>query len=95
MFQQTPNYITTLVFVLGPGAWQGGAAQAPETPLALEPDVPDAPTKERGAPPSRPVRLPEERYGQASIFRVFDRVAYALVMDPSRSVNTMALAQNP
>ena len=31
-------------------------------------------------------RLPEERYGTAFIFRVFDRVSYALVMNASRSV---------
>ena len=87
-----PKYITTLVFVLGPGAWQGGVTQAPETPLVLKPDAPEALTKEHGAPP---LRLSDERYRLASTCRVFDRVAYALVMDPSRSVNTMALAQNP
>ena len=92
MSYQMPKCITTLVFVLGPGAWQGGVAQAPETPLALKPDAPEASTKERGAPP---LRLSDERYSLASTCRVFDRVAYSLVMDPSRRVNTMALAQNP
>lgn len=92
MSYQMPKCITTLVFVLGPGAWQGGVAQAPETPLALKPDAPEASTKERGAPP---LRLPDERHRLASICRVFDRVACALEMDPSRPVNTMALAQNP
>jgi LysM repeat protein len=34
-----------------------------------------------------PVRTPDQRYGLAFVFRVFDRVSYALVMNTSRSVN--------
>jgi hypothetical protein len=39
--------------------------------------------------------LPDERYGLAFVFRVFDRVSYALVMKISRPVNTLDLVQNP
>ena len=39
--------------------------------------------------------LPDERYGLAFVFRVFDRVSYALVMNISRPVNTLDLVQNP
>jgi len=39
--------------------------------------------------------LPNERYGIAFVFRVFDRVSYALVMTISRPVNRLDLVQNP
>ena len=39
--------------------------------------------------------LPDERYGTAFVFRVFDRVSYALVMDIAKPVNTKDLVQNP
>jgi hypothetical protein len=39
--------------------------------------------------------LPNERYGLAFVFRVFDRVSYALVMNISKPVNTQDLVQNP
>lgn len=39
--------------------------------------------------------LPDERYGLAFVFRVFDRVSYALVMNISRPVNALDLVQNP
>lgn len=39
--------------------------------------------------------VPEERYGLAFIFRVFDRVAYALVVDSSKSVIVGDSARNP
>ena len=32
------------------------------------------------------IRLPDERYGFAYVFRVFDSVSYALIMDSSRPV---------
>ena len=46
----------------------------------------------KGAPP---VTLPNERYGTSFVFRVFDRVSYALVMKISRPVSTLDLVQNP
>ncbi|HTQ76767.1 MAG TPA: LysM domain-containing protein [Burkholderiales bacterium] len=39
--------------------------------------------------------LPDERYGLAFVFRVFDKVSYALVMNVSRPVNKLDLVQNP
>ena len=42
-----------------------------------------------------PLTLPNERYGIAFVFRVFDRVSYALVMNISKPVNKLDLVQNP
>ncbi len=42
-----------------------------------------------------PLTLPNERYGLAFVFRVFDRVSYALVMNITKPVNTKDLVQNP
>ena len=39
--------------------------------------------------------VPEERYGLAFVFRVFDRVAYALVVDASKAVLMGDAARNP
>ena len=39
--------------------------------------------------------LPDERIGLAFVFRVFDRVSYALVMNVSKPVNILDLVQNP
>ncbi len=41
------------------------------------------------------LKLPNERYGLAMVFRVFDRVSYALVVQASRPVNLNDVAQNP
>lgn len=43
--------------------------------------------------PSPP--LPEERYGLMMIFRVFDRAAYALVLNSTRPVHVFDTAKNP
>jgi hypothetical protein len=48
---------------------------------------------ERGS--DKPLALPSDRYGLAFVFRVFDRVSYALVMNVTRPVNTLDLVQNP
>ena len=42
-----------------------------------------------------PLTLPNERYGLAFVFRVFDRVSYALVMNISKPVKVQDLVQNP
>jgi hypothetical protein len=42
-----------------------------------------------------PLTLPNERYGVALVFRVFDRVSYALVMNVSKPVFKLDLVQNP
>ena len=39
--------------------------------------------------------LPDERYGLTMIFRVFDRVSYALVMNANKPVNVLDIATNP
>jgi len=49
---------------------------------------------ERGSTPGT-LTLPNDRYGLAFVFRVFDRVSYALVMNVSKPVNTLDLVQNP
>lgn len=54
--------------------------------------VADASKPGKGA---APLVLPNERYGLAFVFRVFDRVSYALVMNISKPVNTQDLVQNP
>ena len=41
------------------------------------------------------IRLPDERYGLLFVFRVFERVSYALVMDVSRPVVPGDLVRNP
>jgi len=41
------------------------------------------------------LKIPNERYGLAFVFRVFDRVSYALVMQASRPVNLNDVVQNP
>lgn len=40
-------------------------------------------------------RVPDERYGLVFVFRVFERVSYALVMDVSRPVNPQDVVQTP
>jgi hypothetical protein len=39
--------------------------------------------------------LPDERYGLMLVFRVFDRAAYALIMNAERPVNILDIATNP
>ena len=42
-----------------------------------------------------PLTLPNDRYGLALVFRVFDRISYALVMNMSKPVYKLDLVQNP
>ena len=41
------------------------------------------------------VKLPPEKYGHVFVFRVFDRISYALVMNVSRPVVVADLVQTP
>jgi len=50
-------------------------------------------TRPEGAPET--VQLPDERYGLAFVFRVFDRVSYALVMNISRPVTARDVVRTP
>ena len=40
-------------------------------------------------------RVPDERYGLVFVFRVFERISYALVMDVSRPVIPLDVVQTP
>jgi hypothetical protein len=40
-------------------------------------------------------KLPDERYGLAFVFRIYDRVSYALVMRISKPVNPLDVVQTP
>jgi hypothetical protein len=51
-------------------------------------------------PPGRPneketIQLPPERYGLVFVFRVFEKVSYALVMNTTRPVNVLDVVQAP
>ncbi|MCA3076430.1 MAG: LysM peptidoglycan-binding domain-containing protein [Rhodocyclaceae bacterium] len=52
-----------------------------------------------GKPPAQSMRtgkgVPEERYGVLMVFRTFDRVSYAIIMDTSRPVNVSDVVRNP
>lgn len=52
------------------------------------------PTQVGGAPGAT-LKLPDERYGLVFVFRVFDRVSYAMVMRVTRPVSSLDLVRNP
>lgn len=52
------------------------------------------PAKVRGEAATK-IELPDERYGLVFVFRVFDRVSYALVMRITRPVHPLDVVQNP
>jgi LysM domain len=49
----------------------------------------------RAANSGRTLRLPEERYGVAMVFRVFPRMSYAIVLSASRPVHINDVVHNP
>jgi hypothetical protein len=51
-------------------------------------------TRPRGDPAAQ-IRLPDERGGLAFVFRVFERVSYALIMNVTRPVNPLDVVQTP
>jgi hypothetical protein len=51
-------------------------------------------TKPRDAPDAR-IQLPDERAGLVFVFRVFDRISYALVMQITRPVSPLDVVQTP
>jgi len=51
-------------------------------------------TKPRNAPDAR-IQLPDERAGLAFVFRVFDRISYALIMQITRPVSPFDVVQTP
>lgn len=57
------------------------------------PLIADASAKTGGKPAT--FKLPDERYGLAFVFRLYDRVSYALVMRVTRPVNPLDVVQTP
>lgn len=57
------------------------------------PLIADASASTGGKPAT--FKLPDERYGLAFVFRLYDRVSYALVMRISRPVNPLDVVQTP
>lgn len=57
------------------------------------PLIADASRKTGGKPAT--FKLPDERYGLAFVFRLYDRVSYALVMRVSRPVSPLDVVQTP
>ncbi|HEX5768684.1 MAG TPA: LysM domain-containing protein [Burkholderiales bacterium] len=51
-------------------------------------------SKPRKAPDAR-IQLPDERAGLAFVFRVFDRISYALIMQVTRPVRPLDVVQTP
>ncbi|HEU4352153.1 MAG TPA: LysM domain-containing protein [Burkholderiales bacterium] len=51
-------------------------------------------SKARSAPDAR-IQLPDERAGLAFVFRVFDRISYALIMQVTRPVSPLDVVQTP
>jgi hypothetical protein len=46
-------------------------------------------------PPRTGLGVPEERYGVLMVFRTFENVSYAIIMDTSRPVNVSDVVRNP
>jgi len=57
------------------------------------PLIADASARTGGKPAT--FKLPDERYGLAFVFRIYDRVSYALVMRISKPVNPLDVVQTP
>lgn len=57
------------------------------------PLIADASSRTGGKPAT--FKLPDERYGLAFVFRIYDRVSYALVMRISKPVNPLDVVQTP
>jgi hypothetical protein len=57
------------------------------------PLIADASSSTGGKPAT--FKLPDERYGLAFVFRIYDRVSYALVMRISKPVNPLDVVQTP
>jgi hypothetical protein len=52
-------------------------------------------TTKRQDDPAARIQLPDERAGLAFVFRVFDRVSYALIMQITRPVAALDVVQTP
>jgi len=76
-------------------ALSAGKDQSLETGHVLALFRPDGEIAHAAAGRGTGAVLPEERYGLAFVFRVFDRVSYALVMNTTRPVNPLDVVRNP
>lgn len=72
-------------------------SDAPRTYYSEELTPRDAPLVTRGVPVTGAelAKLPRERYGLAMVFRVFDRAAYALILEAQRPVTLADVLTNP
>ena len=62
--------------------------------LALYRDRPMV-TPANAVNPKEKIKLPAERYGMVFVFRVFDKVSYALIMSSTQPVNVLDVVQAP
>ena len=62
--------------------------------LALYRDRPSV-TPPNAVNQNEKIKLPAERYGLVFVFRVFDKVSYALVMNSTRPVNVLDVVRTP
>ena len=62
--------------------------------LALYRDRPSV-TPANAVNPKEKIKLPAERYGVIFVFRVFEKVSYALVMSSTQPVNVLDVVQTP
>ena len=67
-----------------------GAIVSTADPLQQAPPVPDSETQSKGT-----VKLPDERNGLVFVFRVFEKVSYALVMSTRRPMQLGDVVQTP
>jgi len=80
-----------MVVMLNRGTREG---LEPGNVLALYRDLPMV--RPAGATdPKERIKLPRERYGVVFVFRVFEKVSYALVMQTTRPVNLLDAVQTP
>jgi LysM domain len=92
-FEGRPNEIVSS------STWDGLPQPRDETMQYLRPSA-DPMTEYREAPvsglgPGEPVKLPDERAGLAMVFRTFDRVSVALVMESTKAIHTGDRIRNP
>jgi nucleoid-associated protein YgaU len=65
-------------------------------PVVPEPPIPPTTDeKTRAMRATGPIQLPDERNGLVFVFRVFDRLSYAMVMRSSRPIYVGDVVQNP
>ena len=77
-----------------PSSWFKGETKAnPMVPDAPRPAA--APGARSSAPPDGPIVLPDERNGLIFVFRVFEKMSYAMVMRANRPIYIGDMVQTP